>query len=124
MGLKDQVNAKRITNFGDQFNANTPSNGEERIMEFIPINISKHKDYVIPFRKDSFIVSFGTDKDSGDENKYLDWLKQQIEKKTKGFALVEQTYYKNRTSIYLGFPLFISKSTLYFNRAKRILKLL
>ncbi|MCY7814715.1 hypothetical protein [Bacillus haynesii] len=52
-------------------------------MEFIPINISKHKDYVIPFRKDSFIVSFGTDKDFGDENKYLDWLQQQIEKNPK-----------------------------------------
>lgn len=83
MGLKGQVSAKRITNFSDEFNANTHSNGEERIMEFIPINISKHKDYVIPFRKDSFIVSFGTDKDFGDENKYLDWLQQQIEKNPK-----------------------------------------
>ncbi|MGN7943272.1 GNAT family N-acetyltransferase [Virgibacillus sp. 6R] len=57
-------------------------------MEFIQINISKHKEYVIPFRRDSFIVSFGSDKDFGDENKYLDWLQKQIKKNPKGFVLV------------------------------------
>lgn len=78
--LKGQVSAKRITYFGDEINANTHSIGEERIMEFIPINISKHKEYVIPFRRDSFIVSFGSDKGFGDENIYLDWLQKQIKK--------------------------------------------
>lgn len=57
-------------------------------MEFIPINISKHKEYVIPFRRDSFIVSFGSDKGFGDENIYLDWLQKQIKKNPKGFVLV------------------------------------
>ncbi|QKE72033.1 GNAT family N-acetyltransferase [Arthrobacter citreus] len=57
-------------------------------MEFVPIDISIHKDYVIPFRRDSFIVSFGTDKDFGDENKYLNWLQQQSSQNPKGFVLV------------------------------------
>lgn len=34
-------------------------------MEFIPIDLNKHREYIIPFRRDSFIVSFGTDKDFG-----------------------------------------------------------
>ncbi|MFB7142827.1 GNAT family N-acetyltransferase [Gottfriedia sp. NPDC056225] len=57
-------------------------------MEFVPIDISIHKDNVIPFRRDSFIVSFGTDKDFGDENKYLNWLQQQSSQNPKGFVLV------------------------------------
>lgn len=57
-------------------------------MKFIPIDLSKHKEYVIPFRRDSFIVSFGTDKGFGDENNYLEWLQQQSEKNSKGFVLV------------------------------------
>ncbi|MGF6949093.1 RimJ/RimL family protein N-acetyltransferase [Neobacillus sp. B4I6] len=57
-------------------------------MEFVPIDISKHKDYVIPFRRDSFIVSFGTDKDFGDENQYLIWLQQQSSQNPNGFVLV------------------------------------
>ena len=59
-----------------------------RKMEFIPIDIDKHREYIIPFRKDSFIVSFGTDKDFGDETKYLNWLKQQSEKNPNGFVLL------------------------------------
>ena len=57
-------------------------------MEFLPIDISKHKEYVVPFRRDSFIVSFGTDKEFGDDNVYLDWLQQQSLKNPKGFVLV------------------------------------
>lgn len=57
-------------------------------MDFIPIDINKHKAYVISFRRDSFIVSFGTDNDFGDENKYLNWLQQQSDKYPNGFVLV------------------------------------
>ncbi|MBB2479632.1 GNAT family N-acetyltransferase [Bacillus sp. APMAM] len=56
-------------------------------MKFIPIDVNKHQKYVVPFRKDSFIVSFGSDKDFGDETEYLDWLKKQIAKNPKGFVL-------------------------------------
>ena len=58
------------------------------MLKFIPIDLSKHKKYVIPFRRDSFSVSFGTDKGFGDENNYLEWLQQQSEKNPKGFVLV------------------------------------
>jgi GNAT superfamily N-acetyltransferase len=57
-------------------------------MEFIPINIDKHRDYILPFRKDSFIVSFGTDEGLGDEQDYLDWVQQQVNRDPKGFVLV------------------------------------
>ncbi|MGE6379236.1 GNAT family N-acetyltransferase [Peribacillus muralis] len=57
-------------------------------MKFIPIDNRKHKEYIIPFRRDSFVVSFGTDKDFGDEDNYLDWLQQQSAKNPKGFILV------------------------------------
>ena len=50
------------------------------MLKFIPIDLSKHKKYVIPFRRDSFSVSFGTDKEFGDENNYLEWLQQQLKK--------------------------------------------
>ncbi|WP_121662130.1 GNAT family N-acetyltransferase [Metabacillus litoralis] len=56
-------------------------------MEFIPIDLNEHRDYVIQFRKDSFIVSFGSDDDFGSEEDYLDWLKQQSEKYPEGFVL-------------------------------------
>lgn len=57
-------------------------------MEFIPINIDKHRDYILPFRKDSFIVSFGTDEGLGDEQDYLNWVHLQVQKNPKGFVLV------------------------------------
>lgn len=58
------------------------------MMEFIPIDLKNHKEYVISFRRDSFIVSFGSDTDFRDDKNYLDWLKQKIEKNAKGFVLV------------------------------------
>ena len=57
-------------------------------MEFIPIDIHKHRDIIIPFRRDSFIVSFGTDEGLGDENTYLDWIQQRSTIYPNGFVLV------------------------------------
>ena len=57
-------------------------------MEFIPIDIDKHRDYILPFRKDSFIVSFGTDEGLGDEQDYLNWVHLQVQKNPKGFVIV------------------------------------
>lgn len=39
-------------------------------MRFEPIDINKHRDYIIPF-----LVNFGTDEDFGDEEEYLDWVR-------------------------------------------------
>ncbi|MGW6302642.1 GNAT family N-acetyltransferase [Peribacillus butanolivorans] len=57
-------------------------------MEFLPIEVEKHRKYVIPFRRDSFIVSFGTDKDFGTEEDYLTWLENQIAKYPEGLVIV------------------------------------
>ncbi|MGV3467435.1 MAG: GNAT family N-acetyltransferase [Heyndrickxia sp.] len=57
-------------------------------MKFIPIDIEKHIDYVVSFRRDSFVVSFGSDKDFGDDMEYLDWLKEQTSKYPSGFVLL------------------------------------
>ena len=57
-------------------------------MEFIPIDIDKHRDYILPFRKDSFMVSFGTDEGLGDGQHYLNWIHQHVQNNPKGFVLV------------------------------------
>ncbi|WP_298472999.1 GNAT family N-acetyltransferase [uncultured Psychrobacillus sp.] len=57
-------------------------------MEFLPIEVEKHRKYVIPFRRDSFIVSFGTDKDFGTEEDYLTWIENQSAKYPEGFVIV------------------------------------
>lgn len=56
-------------------------------MEFISIDIKKHREYVIPFRRDSFIVSFGTDEDFGNDEDYLIWLEKQSVESPEGFLL-------------------------------------
>jgi ribosomal protein S18 acetylase RimI-like enzyme len=57
-------------------------------MKFIPIDINKHKNYILPFRRDSFIISFGTDKDFGSEEEYLNWIKIRSMKYPNGFVIV------------------------------------
>lgn len=57
-------------------------------MHFEPIDINKHREYIIPFRRDSFIVSFGTDEDFGNEKKYIDWIKVKSRKFPDGFVIV------------------------------------
>lgn len=59
-------------------------------MKFIMIDIDKHRDYIVPFRRDSFIVSFGTDKDFGSKEDYLNWIKVQSTKYPNGFVIVEE----------------------------------
>lgn len=44
-------------------------------MRFEPIDVNKHREYIITFRRDSFIVSFGTDEAFGKEEEYIDWVK-------------------------------------------------
>ncbi|MEI5906905.1 GNAT family N-acetyltransferase [Bacillus spongiae] len=57
-------------------------------MHFVPIDVQKHQKYVLPFRRDSFIVSFGTDKGLGDEKEYLEWLLVKSRQFPEGFVLV------------------------------------
>lgn len=57
-------------------------------MHYEPIDVIKHRKFVIPFRRDSFIVSFGTDDDFGSEGDYLNWLQINSEQFPDGFVLV------------------------------------
>lgn len=57
-------------------------------MQFEPIDINKHGKYIITFRRDSFIVSFGTDKDFGNEEEYLHWVKTKSREYPDGFVMV------------------------------------
>ena len=57
-------------------------------MRFGPIDTKKHRDYIIPFRRDSFVASFGTDEEFGGEEEYLDWVKTRSSEFPDGFVLV------------------------------------
>ncbi|GEL76448.1 GNAT family N-acetyltransferase [Tenuibacillus multivorans] len=59
-------------------------------MNFLPIDLTKHKAKAIAFRRDSFIVSFGTDDGFGDPDGYIQWLAQNQEKFPDGFVMVEE----------------------------------
>ncbi|MBG9548678.1 GNAT family N-acetyltransferase [Cytobacillus firmus] len=56
-------------------------------MRFEPIDVAKHRNFIIPFRRDSFIVSFGSDKDFGNIEEYLDWIKTKSKQFPDGFVL-------------------------------------
>lgn len=57
-------------------------------MRFESIDTKKHRDYLILFRRDSFVVSFGTDEELGDEKEYLDWVKARSSEFPDGFVMV------------------------------------
>lgn len=57
-------------------------------MRFVPIDTKKDRDYIIPFRRDSFVVSFGTDEGFADEGEYLDWVKARSSEFPDGFVIV------------------------------------
>ena len=56
-------------------------------MKFEKIDLVKHKDLVVQFRRDSFYVSFG-EISSFDEEEYLIWLKEKSKEFPNGFVLV------------------------------------
>jgi ribosomal protein S18 acetylase RimI-like enzyme len=57
---------------------------------FETIDIKKHLQTVITFRKDSFKVSFGDVSGFGDEAGYLRWLEEKIMKFPDGFVLAKE----------------------------------
>ncbi|MEC3654836.1 GNAT family N-acetyltransferase [Bacillus siamensis] len=56
-------------------------------MDFKRINLNKHKETAVSFRKDSFLVSFGT-ADHFNKDEYLRWLSSQIKSFPDGFVLL------------------------------------
>ena len=59
-------------------------------MNFEQIDIKKHRDIVVKFRKDSFKVSLGDTLGFGEETDYLLWLDGKIKEYPNGFVLVEE----------------------------------
>ena len=51
--------------------------------------MEKHREVVIKFRKDSFMISFGDSSGLGEIEDYLSWLKDKIAVFPEGFVLVE-----------------------------------
>lgn len=58
-------------------------------MQFFPIDVVKHRDIIVNFRKDSFFISFGNAQNF-DQADYLDWVKEKTKEFPKGFVLVEE----------------------------------
>ncbi|RWZ58537.1 GNAT family N-acetyltransferase [Halobacillus fulvus] len=57
-------------------------------MRLEQIDLKKHRDTVIQFRKDSFKASFGDTSGFGEESEYLSWLEDKIKSFPKGFVLM------------------------------------
>ncbi|MFD2627375.1 GNAT family N-acetyltransferase [Oceanobacillus kapialis] len=58
------------------------------MLTFEEMDLTKHHDIVIAFRKDSFNVSFGDTSGFGDEGEYVRWLEEKKRACPKGFMLV------------------------------------
>lgn len=54
------------------------------------MDLDKHRQRVIKFRKDSFMISFGDSSGLGEIEDYLSWLKDKISLFPEGFVLVEE----------------------------------
>ncbi|MGE7184123.1 GNAT family N-acetyltransferase [Peribacillus sp. NPDC006672] len=59
-------------------------------MIFRTIDTDKDKDIIIKFRKDSFVVSFGSEDGFGDENSYLKQMKERVRKFPDGQVIIEK----------------------------------
>ena len=59
-------------------------------MIFRTIDTDKDKDIIIKFRKDSFVVSFGSEDGFGDENTYLKRMKERVRKFPDGHVILEK----------------------------------
>ncbi|MGM0885975.1 MAG: GNAT family N-acetyltransferase [Bacillota bacterium] len=59
-------------------------------MIFRTIDMDKDKDLIIKFRKDSFVVSFGTDAGFGDENAYLQRMEERVRNFPDGQVILEK----------------------------------
>lgn len=57
---------------------------------FRTIDTDKDKDIIVKFRKDSFVVSFGSEDGFGDENTYLQRMKERVRKFPDGQVIIEK----------------------------------
>lgn len=59
-------------------------------MKFRTIDIEKDKDIIIKFRKDSYVVSFGSEEGFGDEIAYINRIKERVNKFPNGQVIIEK----------------------------------
>ncbi|MDM5360508.1 GNAT family N-acetyltransferase [Peribacillus sp. ACCC06369] len=59
-------------------------------MLFRTIDTDKDKEIIVKFRKDSFVVSFGSEDGFGDENTYLQRMKERVRKFPDGQVIIEK----------------------------------
>ncbi|GGH74973.1 ribosomal protein S18 acetylase RimI-like enzyme [Pullulanibacillus pueri] len=60
-----------------------------RHFTFRPIDVFRDRQTIIDFRKDSYIVSFGTPEELGDEDMYVAWMAMAASMYPKGFVIME-----------------------------------
>jgi RimJ/RimL family protein N-acetyltransferase len=59
------------------------------VLIFEEIDVVKHREVIIQFRRDSFVASFGSDKDFGDDDKHINWVIRKQKKLPNRFVLVK-----------------------------------
>ena len=59
-------------------------------MIFRTMDTDKDKDIIVKFRKDSYVVSFGSEAGFGDENTYLQRMEERVRKFPDGQVIIEK----------------------------------
>jgi ribosomal protein S18 acetylase RimI-like enzyme len=59
-------------------------------LKFRTIDILKDRDMIIKFRKDSYVVSFGSEERFGDENAYINRIKERVNNFPNGQVIIEK----------------------------------
>jgi GNAT superfamily N-acetyltransferase len=59
-------------------------------MEFRTIDVEKDRDTIISFRKDSYVVSFGSEEGFGDEDDYVKRIADRVRRFPEGLVLIEE----------------------------------
>jgi ribosomal protein S18 acetylase RimI-like enzyme len=59
-------------------------------LNFRTIDIENDKDMIIKFRKDSYVVSFGSEEGFGDEMAYINRIKERVNKFPHGQIIIEE----------------------------------
>lgn len=64
----------------------------KRVMKLIfrTIDIDKDKETIVAFRKDSYVVSFGSEEGFGDERSYLNRIKERVRQFPDGQVIIER----------------------------------
>jgi GNAT superfamily N-acetyltransferase len=59
-------------------------------VDFRTIDVKKDRDTIVEFRKDSYLISFGSLERFGDENKYVERIAERAVKFPEGIVLIEE----------------------------------